>query len=51
MGQLIATGIIQSAATFPLFNKVVYEYLSGKPVSELIPCPMDVPEAEVMGFL
>ena len=51
IGQLIATGIIQAAATFPLFNKVVYKYLSGNSVSDLTPSISDIPEKSTADFL
>ena len=51
MGQLIATGIIQSGAKFPLFSRTVFEYLAGKPISELMPSVADIPEDSVVSFL
>ena len=51
MGQLIAAGIIQSGAKFPLFSITVYEYLAGKPVADLSPEIGSIPDRNVVTFL
>lgn len=53
MGQLIAAGIVQSRAKFPIFSAIVYAYLTGQPVSSLSPCidSTSIPNQGVVSFL
>ena len=51
MGQLIAAGILQSGAKFPIFSTTVYEYITGKPMSSLSPDLGSIPDQTVVSFL
>jgi hypothetical protein len=51
IGQLVATAVLQTSTRFPVFNHVMFEYLSGKTVADLSPKIGDVTDVNVTAFL